>query len=371
MQKSIEKREVDYRFKILYALAIIMVLTGHSKGGGISLMFDWFPVQPVHLCIFMFASGYFYKQESEENVCAYIWKKVKRLIIPMYIYNLAYGILGQIISINGPKIAGKITWEALLIFPITSGQHFGYNLGGWFIVPLFMVELSNVLIRSVAKKLQIRIPEWLYFVVTVILGMGGVYLASIGYNNSWWRVLVRWLFFLPFYYGGIFYKKILEYHDTLPGGTYFSIIFALKLVVAVWLGKMPSYTPALCNDFVDGVIAPFIVCALGVAFWLRIARVLEPILGRNKYVNLVADNTYSIMMNHILGFQIVNMVYAFVAKTMGLFGDFDWGAYEMDKFYVYTLGGINQTKIIYIIVAIVFSVGVQRCIDKVKGMINI
>lgn len=133
---AVTERKVDYRFKILYALAIIMVLTGHSKGGGISLMFDWFPVQPVHLCIFMFASGYFYKQKSEENVCGYIWKKIKRLIIPMYIYNLGYGILGQIISVNGPQVAGKITWEALLISPITSGHHFGYNLGGVVPYPL-------------------------------------------------------------------------------------------------------------------------------------------------------------------------------------------------------------------------------------------
>lgn len=233
-----------------------------------------------------------------------------------------------------------------------------------------MVEASNVLTRNVFKKLQINIPEWLYFVFTIILGMCGVYLASIGYNNGWWRVLVRWLFFLPFYYGGLFYKRTLEYYDTLPGTVYFSVVLALKLVVAVWLGKMPSYTPALCNDFVDGVVAPFIVCGLGVAFWLRVARILEPIIGRNKYVNLIADNTFSIMMNHLLGFLIVNVVYAFVAKTTGVFVDFDWVAFNTDKFYVYTLRGMNQTKIIYIVVAIVFSVGVQKCLDKVKRLIQ-
>lgn len=43
-----------------------------------------------------------------------------------------------------------------------------------------------------------------------------------------------------------------------------------------------------------------IVAYLGIAFWLRI--------GDNKYINLIADNTYSIMMNQFLGFMIVKTI---------------------------------------------------------------
>lgn len=33
------KKKIDYRFKILYAVAILMVVAGHCDGGGISLNF--------------------------------------------------------------------------------------------------------------------------------------------------------------------------------------------------------------------------------------------------------------------------------------------------------------------------------------------
>lgn len=364
-----EKADIDYRFKILYMLAIIMVLTGHSKGGGISLLFDWFPVQAVHLGIFMFASGYFYKQEAEEKVGNYIWKKIKRLIIPMYVYNLAYGLIRQIIAMYGPQMGKKISFETLVVLPITTGNTFGYNQGGWFIVPLFMVEVTNVLLRKGIKKVGLKVPEGVFFVSSFILGMCGVYLASIGYREGWWLVLVRWLYFLPFYYLGIFYKRVLERYDVLPGTIYFSIIFGAKLIVALWLGRMPTYTPSLCNDFVDGPIAPFIVCILGIAFWLRVSRMLEPVLGRNKYVNLIADNTYSIMMNHLMGFLMVNAVYAMLAKTTIYFPDFDWKAFGSSNFYAYALRGVNQTKVIYIIVGIGFSIWVQFCINKIKNIV--
>lgn len=36
-------KSIDYRFKILYAVGMIMVICGHTRGGGISLFSEWFP----------------------------------------------------------------------------------------------------------------------------------------------------------------------------------------------------------------------------------------------------------------------------------------------------------------------------------------
>ena len=67
--------QIDYRFKILYAVGILMVLCGHCEGGGISLsLADWFPYAGLHVALFVFCSGYFYKTEAEENVPGYVEK---------------------------------------------------------------------------------------------------------------------------------------------------------------------------------------------------------------------------------------------------------------------------------------------------------
>ena len=106
--------KIDYRFKILYALGMIMVVCGHALGGGISIMNDWFPYAGLHLAIFAFSSGYFYKSFSEEHIGKYIIKKIKDLIIPLYIYTFVYGIIVQILKVFGFKIGGDFTLNNLL-----------------------------------------------------------------------------------------------------------------------------------------------------------------------------------------------------------------------------------------------------------------
>lgn len=128
-------KTIDYRFKILYALGMIMVVCGHTYGGGISIADDWFPYAGFHLALFTFASGYFYKQASEDHVKTYIVKKIKALIIPFYIYTITYGIIVQLLKRMGFEIGNDFTLNNVLIMPITNGHQFIYNMGGWFIVP--------------------------------------------------------------------------------------------------------------------------------------------------------------------------------------------------------------------------------------------
>ena len=55
-----ENRKTDYRFKLLYAFAIIMVVLDHADGGGIALKTDWYLYGGLPLPLFIFCSGYFY-----------------------------------------------------------------------------------------------------------------------------------------------------------------------------------------------------------------------------------------------------------------------------------------------------------------------
>ncbi|MBT9686789.1 hypothetical protein GPK70_03815 [Fusicatenibacter saccharivorans] len=86
------KKKIDYRFKILYAVAILMVVAGHCDGGGISLDFaQWFPYEGIHLALFTFCSGYFFKDAALKRPGRYVCKKLRTLILPMYGYTIAYG----------------------------------------------------------------------------------------------------------------------------------------------------------------------------------------------------------------------------------------------------------------------------------------
>lgn len=195
------KKKIDYRFKILYAVAILMVVAGHCDGGGISLDFaQWFPYEGIHLALFTFCSGYFFKDAALKRPGRYVCKKLRTLILPMYGYMIAYGLLVRLLHRWGFQIGGKFNLHNILISPLNDGHQFVLNMAGWYIVPLFMVEILNCMIRAFFKRKGWQIPEWIFFAGAVLIGMGGNFLAIMEYRTSWWLTVVRILYFAPFYY---------------------------------------------------------------------------------------------------------------------------------------------------------------------------
>ena len=57
-----EKKNINYDFKFIYAIGMILVVAGHCSNGGVSIFYDWFTPYAFHLPLFIFASGYFYKK---------------------------------------------------------------------------------------------------------------------------------------------------------------------------------------------------------------------------------------------------------------------------------------------------------------------
>ncbi len=337
--------------------------------GGISLFYEFFPAYSFHMGLFMFSSGYFYKDAAENNVFKYILKKLKRLIFPMYIWNFFYALFAQFMSIKG--FLPQTGWgglRALFIEPIISGHQYIYNLGAWFVVPLFMVEVFHVVYRRIFLMIKNDVKEYVCVIIALTFGMCGVYISSKGYNVGWWLVLARFLHFVPFYCSGVFYKRILERKDCLPNGFYFLLIFTIQLIIIVVNGGAPLYEQ-VWSKFTSFTFMPYIVGFLGIAFWLRITRILTPVIGKSKIINLIADNTFSIMVNQFLGFMLVKAFYACGFKyTDFLFQDFNWEAYHTDIWYYYLPKGLSQTAIIYVFVSITLSISIQLLINKIKSL---
>lgn len=63
MEKTLSKnnQNVNLQFKLLSAIGIIIIVSGHCYHGGISLAYEWFPTYSFNLSLFVFISGYFYK----------------------------------------------------------------------------------------------------------------------------------------------------------------------------------------------------------------------------------------------------------------------------------------------------------------------
>lgn len=366
MENTKLQKETDYRFKLLYAIGIILVVNGHCSGGGINILRDLFEPYSYHLVLFIFSSGYFYKCKNEKTPFKYCLKKIKTLLVPLYIWNFVYGLIVFLLSFKGFEIGNKVNLSSLFIEPITTGHQFMYNLGGWFVVPLFMIEVFNVFIRKLLFFVKENIKDFVIFAIFLILGTIGIRLSLNGLNTGWYLPVMRFIHLLPFYALGTLYKTKLEKYDNLPNFIYFIIIITLQIFVICICREVPLYISCWCHFFNNAKIV-FIEGFLGIFFWFRICRILEPVLGKSKTLNSIADNTFSIMINHLMGFMVIKTFFALCYKYLGLFSHFNVEAYKTEVYYIYKFANLHQTQIFYVIFAIWFSIMVQKLIDLIKS----
>lgn len=359
------ENKINYQFKVLYALGIIFVVIGHIANNNIHLFLNnIFPVDGSHLALFVFASGYFYKKEVENSLLQYIIKKIKHLIIPMYIWNLIYGLICLFLRENSFNIGDSLSLNSLLIAPWINGHQFTYSMCLWFIPPLFLTEIGTASIRKVLHTITKN--EYILCLFFLGLGILGVQLAIWGYNKDWMLLIVRTLYFIPFFSMGILYREKIEKKDTLSNTKYLIILLCLQLISILYFGKAVAYNFSWCRSFTDGPIMPFIAVTIGIAFWLRIAKILEPICKNSSTIMNIANNTYAILLHQFIGFMFVKSIFAILNKLLGLCQDFNFLEYQSTIFYYYYPKGLNAFAYIYVLAGIFIPLWINNIIIKSK-----
>lgn len=104
---------------------------------------------------------------------------------------------------------------------------------------------------------------------------------------------------------------------------------------------------------------------------MRISRSVELIIAQSKVVNLIANNTYTIMINHIAGFMLVKSFFALLNRCVGLCKDFDWYQYKNVYSYLYFPLGDTHTAVLYLFVGIAFPILLQLLINKIAQKLRL
>lgn len=350
------EEEVNFQFKLLSAIGIIIIVSGHCYSEALPLLYNWFPAYTFNISLFVFISGYFYKPKHEDNALRYIFKRFTRLVVPAYLWNLFYGLLVYIFQQSDYTCFGEVTPYNLLIMPFIDGEALKINLGSWFVYPLFFVCAINVLLRKLLKLIK---ADNDYFLTALYLffGMISVWL-SINHqeiNTGAMKLLLRVMFMLPLYQFGRLYRSRLEQRDNLNSVAYFAVIFAVQLVIIFFFTNL-DYTPSSMKNFNNGFVLPFVMSVTGIAFWLRVTRILAPAVRDRRPVMLIADNTYNIMIHHMFGFFCVKSVFFLLSDMFGRFGDFNIGMYFGEFWFYYFPKNLTQFAVVYWIGAIAVSI---------------
>ena len=360
-----KKKDENMQFKILYFIGILLIVSGHCDGASVPLFYIWFPDYSFHLALFVFCSGYFFVKNKEKDIGDFIKKLIKKFLIPLYVWNLIYGILITILHHFGIKYGAGLSWRSLVLSPILDGHQFVFNLSSWFIVPLFIIQFINIfMIKTISKK---DYYFYIHFVISLLIGFIGIEMAIRGYNQGLYLLVARISYFIPFFSLGMLYKNNLEKYDKLSNVKYFIILFSIDLLMIYSFGKLKAYTPSLANDY-DVFYRPFLAGTLGIAFWLRISKILVPILKDSKIVMTISNNTFAIMMHHLAGFFVLNSFCFLINKYIIHLKEFNTEQFTQSIWYRYLPKHIENFNIIYAIFGIVFSLTIYKISKYVKSL---
>ena len=327
----------SYYMNIIKVLGIIMVVGGHTGFNLFDLIGipygefkEIFPAYSYHMPLFIFISGYFINLNKNSDINIFVNKKVKSLIVPYYITNIFYAFLTMVLVNEGLFYKSKeATIHNIFVEPWISGYQFNLNGPGWFVLFLFLVQVTYLLFRTKIKSNKEKEVDFILLGVFILLGFVSTYL-SINFNeenNSLLWIILRTSFGFQFYHLGYIYKKYLK--DKIPLNVKsFLILIVAKILFIAFLGNYTFSMRALV--FRDKVFLPLIVSIMGIYYILHVSKFIAYLtesIKNNKIkntINYIGNNTWAIMMHHMT----VNFFYD---KFIGL------GKYEILDYFVLPL----------------------------------
>ena len=360
-------RGENFMIRALYLLAIVFVVDGHTPFRD---MFDWgglFGYYSFHLLLFAFGSGYLLSEGEEAHPLAFIARKARRLLVPLLVWNAIYGVGAALLRRFGGFALGEpLSAYTLLLAPFADGQHFAYNLGSWFVFPLFLSQAIYILVRRLVRPLP-RGRETAAFLLCLIPGALAVNLCYAGRQAQAPLFLLRTLILLPGYAGGALYRRRLERLDTLPTVPYLTALIALRALFFLRYENL-SYLLSDCTYYPCGAFGVYSGGAVAIAFYVRVARLLAPAVKKSRALLTVSRHTFDVMMHHYMGFFAVDCVFLLV-NALGLgAADFSVRSFRTQMPYLYAPDGHWQVNALYVLAGLLLPLAVRWAQDRLGAL---
>lgn len=345
------RRPENMTMRALYLIAIVFVVDGHTCFEDMFDMRGLFRYYSFHLMLFAFASGCLLRDGDTERPLRLLAHRARRLLVPLYAWNLVYGVGAALLRRFGGFTLGEpLSAYTLLLAPLTDGEHFVWNLGSWYVFPLLLAQAMYLLVRRLSRLWGGREP--VTFLLCLIPGAVAVQLCASGQNGALPLFLMRTLILLPGYAGGVLYRRCLEKHDTLPTVPY---LFALVVARALLCMRYENlaYLLSSCTYMDCGAVGVYLGGAIAIAFWLRIARLLAPHMERSRLALSISRHTFDVMMHHYMGFFALNCVFLALHKLGLGAAKFSVTAMRTQEGYLYAPAGRQEWNVLYLIAGLV------------------
>lgn len=372
-----QRSKSNKKFMVLSAIGIIMVVDHHTFTA-LNIFGDYIPYNSFFMPMFVFISGYFNNVNGDTHLPAYLWKKVKTLLIPYAGITVAVFIIQQLMDLYKTGAIERLPSGYLLYIlerVITAGSPFALVTPMWFVITLFF----TLTVYAVLKKLLSK--YWNSFAalpVFVALQLIAVYISKTLQPETihYYLVLLKVMFFLPFLELGIIYRDRLEKrHTGLSGGGKLGVLVILLLINMIRTMYLPAaYDVAFDSlDEMAGFTSPYIVTPLissvvGILFWLTMVDILGRMFYDSRFVNFLSANTFWVMGFHIMFYSVLNCILMMINDCIIALPYFDEEAFRETEWYYWEIS--PNFKLAYLVIGVLGPLGLKYIYEKIKKKIE-
>lgn len=368
--KLLKSNRTNKDFLVLSCIGIIIVVSGHC-GCNFLDVGSLIPYYNFHMPLFVFISGYFF--HCQKSAKDWFIHKLKKLIIPYYLINIVFCFISFFLySQFNFNLTKKVTLKSLLLEPLYPKTLSEFNSATWFVINLFYIEVIYFLIMKFIKIKHKEIIFACFFFcignISIYMSMEKIWISGGGQKNVILMNILRTLCLLPFFSFGNIYNKFIENKTGLKKIQIFLIvIFILLLTYQIY----PDYFGKTTIDYkqcsYSYLLPTYIVGLCGIIFWLQVSKLLSPTIGNSNIINIIGNNTFSIMAYHLFGFFCINGAMVILNKYFSISSKINIETF-LEKPRVSAFANELNTWY-YLIFSIIISLLLKRSIDILKNKI--
>lgn len=308
----------DEKIDIMKGLAILLMVMGHS-----GFLFTDF-IYLFHMAVFFMISGYLFslrKVTTVKEITPFIWRKVKGIWWPYFLWNALYTVLNNIFIKIGVYstdsfLIGELQVEAHSV--MTPKQMFvniikgvfmvgRTELGGafWFLRTLFGLSILFALTDFILNKLisNDKYADVIHCIISVVLMCGGyaTYLMDVKSLSIPIVLSVYILYFMGYAIKKYDFIKYIKSWIALPVSMI--ILLICDPMINISLGSNRYGNPGY-----------LLVCSL--AGWLLLYNFADIIshLRCKNILTLLGKNTLTIVIHHFWCLKLVHIIQILLYK---------------------------------------------------------
>lgn len=291
----------ERKFDIARGIAMMLVVLGHCHQRQIEVFVCLF-----HMPVFLFISGYFWKDNSLNDPIGYIKKLLKGLYFPYLIYELVFFFLRPFFLFLGWYDASTISWDLgiggvlseilKIVFLMGREQLLG---AFWYMVMLLIIETGYWVLSFIVQRLLNNREDYKFGLIFLTWIIGCIIARHITVPR-----IGSALIGIPFFYIGYLQQK---YRIDLKYSTITILTSLLFLIVntlygSAAIGSVTIHDPAF--QLLCGCVGIYLV--------LSVSDIIQQ--KQWKWTGLfdyVGKNTITVMAFHEIGFKLLTSIICF------------------------------------------------------------